>query len=194
MRHKLATDPTPEEVVDTSTPPLEPPPKTLLPPIQAPVPDFPKFLTPAWFLELCCGDQDAATVAETLTRDAHLTDDICDGDKRVTDEDLVYARLVYLQNLTLSPFWQKHGAVLMPIFTMGASAFVDANRWAKDPDVRLRLASDVLKSQYADAIYYFALLTGGYHHMRRFQSRYRAVDCDVPEWAILTQTQTEKTP
>lgn len=161
---------------------------TVLPPLQAPVPDFPKFLTREWFLALCCGNEDAATVAETFTRDCHLTDDIVDGDKKFTDEDLIFARLIYLENLTLSPFWQKHGPTLMPIFKVTASAFLDANRWAHHEDPRYRVASDILKSQYADVIYYFALITGGWGHMRKMQSHFRVIDFDRPEWGQFQQT------
>lgn len=143
--------------------------------------DYPKFLTPEWFLRLTCGDEDAARVAETFVRDCHLTDDLVDGDKLVTDATLVVARLLYLSNLTLSPFWQQNQTSLMPLFIQGAAAFLDANRWEKHTDVRYRRAADVLKAYYAEVIWHIGYICGGWSNMRLMQEEFRNADFDCKE-------------
>lgn len=160
------------------------------PPPKAEKVDLPDFLTKEFYLQLCTGNAAAAELCETLLRDFHLTDDICDGDKALTDEALVFIRLGIMQTFSLNPFWLEHCRSISPLLIQASAAWLDANRFERgvlatraDPAeaIQYRRGADVLKSQYGEVLWHIAFLCGGWNHMRELQREYRVFNFDCKD-------------
>lgn len=108
-----------------------------------------------------------------------LIDDIIDEPGSIKDLVLTSTMLNIIGNFA-TPGWVRENAVkLYPLIVTGANAWLDANKMAKSDDHRMRLSSDVLKSQYSEMENAVAFLCGGFDHMRHV-SLFRHFDYDVP--------------
>jgi hypothetical protein len=108
-----------------------------------------------------------------------LLDDVYDEPGKVGDERLVLVLLNLLGDLCNGGWARDNAPRLFPLMVAGANAWLDANRLAAtSPVLRERVASDVLKSQYADMERVVAYLCGGHGHMREVSAG-RTFDWDV---------------
>lgn len=132
------------------------------------------------FAVISCGDRVAADFCHAFLAWVHHIDDMIDGDKPAPDpEDIVRINLELAMTFALNPFWQEHKKSLLPLVIQGAQAYSDSVEWALRSELRDRLASDVMKSQYAEVFWHIAYLCGGKDHLAAVTKQYRRFNYDV---------------
>lgn len=130
------------------------------------------------FMRLTNNNAQAWHFVETFSNRGHLLDDIIDGDKPVTDEELVGLELAWMKELAGNSFYHAHANFLMPLIIMGCNAWLDANRWEKSGDEVQRVHSDVVKSIYHEVVFACVYLCGGWNALREFTTKHREYQKD----------------
>ncbi len=135
---------------------------------------------PAIFTEVCQGNQDAIEFCLAFLEWVHLIDDFIDQDKLLNNPEVVMrTNLRMAVVLSMNPFYQQFKAQLLPLMVAGVKAFADSLEWVNREDVRDRLSSEVLKSNYQEVFWYVAFLIGGYGHMDAMTKKYRHYNYDL---------------
>lgn len=136
-------------------------------------------------LEECCkGDATALRFCQIFFVWCHTFDDVLDRDKPVAFEDAVTANWALIQELTTNAFWLKNSARLLPLISAGASSSVSSEQFRLRENVLDRVASQVLKTQYAEVFWEVAGICGGWQHKLAMVQKHRAFDydpCPKPE-------------
>ena len=130
------------------------------------------------FLRLTHNNEQAWLFVETFATRAHDLDDMIDGDKTFSDEEIIKAEMDWLVSLSSNKFYVSHQAFLLPIVIMSCNAWLDANRWEKSEDPVQRTHSDVVKSFYHEVIFAVVYLCGGWNAMREFTLKHREYQKD----------------
>ena len=130
------------------------------------------------FLRLTNNNEPAWEFVERFANWAHQVDDLIDGDKPVSDAELIEMQLGWMMTLSANPFYLKNQAFLLPIIIMSCNTWLDSNKWEKSVQPVKRCHSDVLKSQYHEVIFACVYLCGGWQSLREFTSLHREYQKD----------------
>lgn len=129
-------------------------------------------------LEICHGDRNAAAFCMALRHFLHLIDDLVDGDREHSQEEIAKTLAGFFTAVAANPFWLSFSARLCPIIVQGIRAWVDADEWAASGLKWKAIASDIFKSYYHEVFYQVAFLTGGWEHMATITKKFRRVNWD----------------
>lgn len=130
------------------------------------------------FMRLTHSNESAWQFVELFAERSHQLDDIIDGDKELTDEQLIEAELAWMLALSKNPFYTAHQGFLMPLLIMSCNAWLDANKWEKSENQVKRVHSDVLKSYYHEVMFSVVYLCGGWKALREFTTLHREYQKD----------------
>lgn len=128
--------------------------------------------------ELTKGNVYAANFIVAYVAFCHLIDDLWDKDKEVTDKRMVTELMLFLEQIVMNPWVREHIQNIWPLIVAGANSWLDSNKWQQAEDSRKRMASDVIKGQYHEVIWFVAFLCGGFQHQQEITSRFRDYDYD----------------
>lgn len=123
----------------------------------------------AWML----GDQEAFRVALALSTIAETWDDLLDGDRKVSEDEINTAFIAALVGLQSNQFFVRHSASLLPLMIATINAYLDANRFEKADDEKLRMMAFHLRNMGVDITIAITLLVGGFDHMRAVSAEIR---------------------
>lgn len=104
---------------------------------------------------------------------AEVIDDLWDGDKPVTREDITRILFVMLTEFPLNPFFDRFKHQLVPIMVTGINAWLDANTLERGSD-NDRVFAYVLRDWYAEMIAFVIYLARGRDYMRAVSMDVRA--------------------
>lgn len=115
----------------------------------------------ALFLKALKGNLDALRFVEVFTSTLHVWDDLQDGDKPVTRQDvsdMMWQALVVLPDCR---FYRLHYDGLSPLIRVAIMNWHTANRLEASDVEHDKNISFMLRSSYADVVLYCAFLVGG---------------------------------
>lgn len=127
------------------------------------------------------GNPDAVDFCLTLNSIVEKWDDLHDGDKQVSKEDINRAFTAALIGLPRNPFYRRYMEELLPVMTEALLAWHDSNELAKGGDHDRKMAW-MLKQQVTRVCNHCAYIIGGLDW-------YRTVGADICR--IFTETQEE---
>lgn len=127
-------------------------------------------------IKLTNGNGLALQFVVSYVKFCHLLDDVVDLDQEVTDKRVANETLGFIEQLIMNPWVKDHIVYLWPLIVVGANSWVDSNRLAKSKDKNDRIASDVLKGQYHEVVWFTARLCGGQEFMNEITTQFRAYD------------------
>lgn len=85
-------------------------------------------------LEWFGGNQDALNMYRALVTLSHTWDDLVDGDKKVTEQDVNLAFMTCLVVLPANPFYRAIQDQVLPMWMSVISAYETANKFERDKD------------------------------------------------------------
>lgn len=147
-------------------------------------------LDAALLRELLCGDESAMAFYRHVANLSHTYDDLIDGDKVVSPQELHNFVWTALFELPLNPFFDRHQTVLRPLLMTGILNWIAANEMEHSGSVEERRVSHVTRYAVGDVLLAAMTLTGGIDHARRHARRAR-LSLQDETWAHYS---TEKTP
>lgn len=119
------------------------------------------------------GDKHAEDFCVCIYEFLHLIDDLVDRDVKIpNDEEISLACIKLILTIGGNPFYQAHRVRFEVLLEHGFSAWCCSNRFNAEKKVE----GKVLKSWYHDIFWEVARLTGGWEHMRKVCTQYRAFD------------------
>lgn len=124
------------------------------------------------------GNEEATTFIVSYVAFCHLLDDVMDDKESVTDKRLVTETLRFLEQVISNPWVRANIGFLWPLIVTGANSWIDSNSWAESTLKEKRQASDVLKGQYHEVVWFTAYLCGGIEHQQEITSKFRDYDFD----------------
>lgn len=130
------------------------------------------------FKQIANGNEHAEAFIRSYVDWCHMFDDVADGDKRVTDEEMAVKQLAFVTQIAHNPFYQRYARELTALMYQGVNAWLDANKWAKSPEADMRRDAWVMKSIYQEVVWHVAYLTGGWNHMRAVTMNFREYQHD----------------
>lgn len=130
------------------------------------------------FMEATRNNEEAWKFVELFCDRSHMIDDIIDGEKPMTDEQIISRELAWMMSIGTNGFWQAHSGFLLPLVIMGCNAWLDANRWEKSDDPVKRCHSDVVKSLYHEVVFAVVYICGGWENLRKFTAKHREYQKD----------------
>jgi hypothetical protein len=130
------------------------------------------------FREIAKGDKEAYEFCEAFYGWVQTLDDLIDQDQPITAEKATVMNVGLIYTLAKNKFFAAHQETLLPIILVSSVAYIDSERFKTHEHVLDRIASQVLKSQYADVFYYVAFLRGGMGHMLAMTKQYREFSYD----------------
>jgi len=92
-------------------------------------------------------------------------DDLIDGDKTVTDEDIHRVFWALLTEMPLNPFFDRHKHQLVPLLVSGINAWMDANHLERGSP-NDRVFAYVLRDWYMELVAFVIFLTRGREALR----------------------------
>lgn len=131
----------------------------------------PEFDTAAWRalrnqkLHEWIGDKQAIAFLVQFGDFCEVIDDLWDGDKVVTKDDLTRILFVALTEMPLNPFFDRFKGQLVPVMVTGINAWLDANALEGGDDNQKAFAY-VLRDWYAELISFVIYLARGREYMR----------------------------
>lgn len=111
-------------------------------------------------------NEGAITFCETLFRISQTLDDIVDGDKSITQGDIVSAFWQALIELPANPFYRRHELYLRPLMATALQDWQDSVILERSNDHHHRTLAFVLRDQLAGLVVQCAYLVGGEAWMR----------------------------
>jgi hypothetical protein len=134
--------------------------------------------TPEWHADrdaLLAGiiqDNDALRFLHIVGEIAETWDDLIDRDKPLTDSQINRAFWLATIGLQTNPFYQRHGAILMPVMAAGMNAFMDSAGMEKG-DAQDRATAYGLRDFYLELVSMVIFITRGYEAMREHSATVR---------------------
>ena len=126
----------------------------------------------AKMLRWMCGNEDAVRVCVQTSHIADVWDDLKDGDKKPTEQEIAHAFESMMIRLQTNPFYLANHAMLTAIIVVAINAWHDANGWEKGEDWQ-REQAFYLRNFGIEIAIMCAFLTGGYDHLRRVSAEMR---------------------
>lgn len=118
----------------------------------------------AWAVK---GNRDAIEALKILGFVAHLWDDLVDGDRVRTAEEISRAFWMLLVDLPSNPFWRAVDGQMVPVLREGINAWLDANVLEKRKgDETAVVQAFTLRTAYNMLLTSAAYIVGGYEWMR----------------------------
>ena len=121
------------------------------------------------------GNKDAADYLRRICFIVRTVDDVYDGDKPVSRQDIVDSFFLFAGEIAGNKFFRQHIDQLTALHVVAFNAWQDANEWEQSDDSLKQMYAHVLRDYICDVFAYTAYLTGGRHHMRGLSLRIRAV-------------------
>lgn len=106
------------------------------------------------------GNLDAVRLIDDLRLVAGVWDDLYDGDKALTREQISKAFWAATVSMPSNPFYLRHAADLRPVMAVGIVNWQIANQYERGPHEE-RVLAHVLRYSIADVATLMALLIGG---------------------------------
>jgi hypothetical protein len=120
-------------------------------------------MTPPSILEIATlGNADALGFLNHVSEIAHTWDDLHDGDKKVSKQQIAEAFWMALITIPQNPFYRANESTLRPLLATSILNWQIANQ-LEDGDERLEIAY-IIRSSYIDIALMCALLLGGKEH------------------------------
>lgn len=116
-------------------------------------------------LEEWIGDASAIAFIVQFSDFCEVIDDLWDGDKPVTKDDLTRILFVMLTELPLNPFFDRFKPQLIPIIVTGINAWLDANELEQGGE-NDKVFAYVLRDWYAELISFVIYLARGRDYLR----------------------------
>lgn len=130
------------------------------------------------FREIAAQNEEATSFLHVFYEWVQTQDDLMDRDKPVPPREFVITNMRLIFTLTCNEFFLAHKDKLLPVILASSVAYVDSERFRTHESVLDRVASQVLKSQYADVFYMVAFIVGGIQHMIAMAEKYREFSYD----------------
>ena len=130
----------------------------------------------AGLLEITLGDADAFAFCAAFYRWVDLVDNLVDRDHEIASSEVGKTCSEVALAFAFNPFFLEHKDSLCPLIVAGAAAWAESEALKKSEDVRLRLASQILKSSYTEVLWHVAYVMGGWEHRIAMATRYREFD------------------
>jgi hypothetical protein len=111
------------------------------------------------------GDPDAIAFIVQFFDFCEVIDDLWDGDKPVTKNDLTRILFVVLTEMPLNPFFNHFKQQLVPVMITGINAWLDANELEQGGE-NDKVFSYVLRDWYAELISFVIYLVRGREYLR----------------------------
>jgi hypothetical protein len=111
------------------------------------------------------GDQNAIAFIVQFGDFCEVIDDLWDGDKEVTKDDLTRILFVALTEMPLNPFFDGFKGQLIPVMVTGINAWLDANTMESGSE-NDKVFAYVLRDWYAELIAFVIYLARGRDYMR----------------------------
>ena len=118
-------------------------------------------------------DEAAVDYVVSVSGLCEVFDDLIDGDKEVTPEDIHRTLFVALVDLPANPFFHRHANALVPVHLTGIVAWLDANRLEKSENTNDRIFGYALRDQYMDCLLMAVCLTRGRETMLNLTAEIR---------------------
>jgi hypothetical protein len=115
----------------------------------------------AFLTDALAGHEQAVDYCLLLIRVASVWDDLVDGDKPVTTEDVNAGFMAALIDLPMHPFFRQHGAFLMPVLIQSANDWQTANLFEKSGGEYEHHISYVIRSSVMNVVTVCAYIVGG---------------------------------
>lgn len=119
------------------------------------------------------GDEHAIAFIVQFFDFCEVIDDLWDGDKLVTKDDLTRILFVALTELPLNPFFDSFKGQLVPVMITGINAWLDANTLEQGNE-NDKVFSYVLRDWYAELIAFVIYLARGRDYLRSVSMDVRA--------------------
>jgi len=130
-------------------------------------------------LRLVTGDHtNAHSLLCVLFEHFHQLDDLIDGDKQVTANDLMRVQLGLMHTLSFNDFWTEQKHILWPIIHTSIMAYWESEVLRKTTIPGNKIVGHVLKSQYQEIAYMVAFVIGGLEHEMKVRKALRYADFD----------------
>lgn len=133
--------------------------------------ESPSFDTEEWRelrnekLKIWVEDRSAIAFIIQFSDFCEVLDDLWDGDKEVTKDDLTRILFVAMTEMPINSFFDQYKANLIPVIVTGINAWLDANELERGGD-NDKVFSYVLRDWYAELIAFVVYLTRGRAYMR----------------------------
>jgi hypothetical protein len=130
-----------------------------------------QFDTPEWLrlrdekLMEWFGDTSAVELVRILGISTEIGDDLADGDKPITDEQVANLLLSLWVKLPANAFWNTHRGFLTPVIFMSINAWLDANKLQSGTETD-RVYSYVLRNLTLQIIPLIVFILHGRQRMR----------------------------
>lgn len=138
------------------------------------------FDTPEWrdernekMLEWMAGNPYAVQTALILGDACEMWDDLVDGDKVVTPQDVDRVLVGVFVGLATNPFWQQARQFIEPIVIVAINSWMDANTFANSKDEKLRQLAFHIRNYSTEVAMACAFVAGGWEHLRKVSSEMR---------------------
>ena len=140
--------------------------------------------------ELLCGDEAAMAFYRCVANMSHTYDDLIDGDKTVSPQELHNFVWTALFELPMNPFFDRHQGVLRPLLMTGILNWIAANEMETSGSTEELRVAHVTRYAAGDVLLAAMTLTGGIDHARCNARRAR-LSLQDETWGHYS---TEKTP
>ena len=112
-------------------------------------------------------DPDAIALVNAFSRVSQIWDDLHDGDKPVSRDQVDYMMMMALLDIPGNRFYQANFHALFPVIQHCLFSWLDANTLEETGDDRDLQVSYIIRSSTTDLIIHVAGLVGGAHWRRQ---------------------------
>jgi hypothetical protein len=116
------------------------------------------------FAKISNGNADAEQFLRIIAGVAHGFDDIVDGDKDISRQEVETLALVLLFDLPRNPFFRAHLYELTALMGAASTNWALSNSFEETGDSAKLSISRILRSSFVDVFTYTAMLCGGAAH------------------------------
>lgn len=120
---------------------------------------------PQFLDRVLLGHRPAVAFCQQLGAISQIWDDLVDGDKEVSSDEINAAFWRALVEVPANPFYQQHFTHLQPLIQAAITDWLDANELERGSTHEQQVAW-VLRDSVGAIVVHCAYLVGGYAHMR----------------------------
>lgn len=122
----------------------------------------------AWML----GNENAVRLCLQMSHIAEVWDDLRDGDRKPTEQELAHAFESAMIHLQGNPLYMQNHGMFWGFVVLAINAWHDANEWESGSEAQ-RMEAFFLRNRGTEVVMLCALLVGGYDHMRAISNEVR---------------------
>lgn len=119
-----------------------------------------------WIDQVAAGDPHVADFCRKIWNFEHCLDDLIDGDKPVSQEQVARAVCDLVQVLTLNPFYLAHREQLFGLLVSCMNRWIEGDALRASEDATERAQGVAVSCADLDLLCHVAFLRGGWDHMR----------------------------